>query len=347
MSDEKTEEPTEAKKREAKQKGQVVKSQELVSAATLAISFAIILSLGGVIWQQTIEFFRLNLMTIGEVSDPLNILRKTVGGLVFILVVSLLPAMAGAAIAGIGMNLLTGGLNYSPQSIKPDPSKLNPMNTLKRWFSKKLLMDALKIIVKTWAMIWVVRKFVEEEYAQFITLHRGTLAHFTDRIDAIVALCWRLVAVQVVFGAVDYGIQYYEHRQQMKMSKQEVKEEYKKQEGDPMVKAQRRAKARQMIKSSGMNRLGEASVVITNPTHLAVALKFNMQMDAPIVISKGADNVAFEIRKRAKKLNIPIVEDKPLARALFPLELQQTIPPELFKTVAELLLSVRDAEDYL
>ena len=347
MAEEKTEEPTEARKREAKLKGQVVKSQELLAAGTLAISFAIIASLGAVIWQQTLQFVHLNLVTLGELSDPLNILRKTLGSLVFILIVSLLPAMCGAALAGLGLNLLTAGLGFSPQAIKPDPSKLNPLNALKRWFSKKTAMEAVKLILKTTAMFWVISDFCQEQYAGFLMMERQEISHLSERVSAILSLAWKLVAVQAVFGLADFGIQYYEHRQSMKMTKQEVKDEHKKQEGDPMIKAQRRARARRMIKQAGINNLPQASVVITNPTHLSVALKYNMQMDAPVVVSKGGDNIAFEIRRRARELGIPIVEDIPLARALYPLDLDSTIPPELFKTVAELLLSVRDAEDYL
>lgn len=347
MSDDKTEEPTEAKKREARLKGQVVKSQELTAAATLAVSFALIAGVLPKLGEMMIQMLQVSFVSIGKVGDPLNSLRQMLGSILQIMATALLPAMIGAVAVGLLINLLTSGVGFSPQSIQPDLNKLNPMNALGRWFSKKTAMDAVKHIFKTGVMVWIVWGYWREEYSSYITVSRMAIGQMADRFQSILGLAWKLVELQVVFGAVDFGLQYYEHRQSMKMTKQEVKDEYKKQEGDPMMKAQRRARARRMIKSAGMNRLPEASVVITNPTHLAIALKFNMTMPAPIVVSKGADIVALEIRRRAKELGIPIVEDKPLARALFPLDLEQTIPPEFFQAVAELLLSVRDAEEYL
>ena len=346
MSEEKTEDPTEARKREARLKGQVLKSQELVSAATLTASFAVIVALAPTLISQLVQLLRTSFLTFSIVDNPMNILRKMTGSILLITVAALLPAMLCSALTGLGFNLLTTNLGFSPKALTPDLSKMNPVTMVKRWFSKRTLMEGVKLVIKTTATFWIVWTFWRDEHRDFLSVSRQEVAHFSHRFESIVSLAWRLVAVQVVFGAVDYAIQYYEHRQSMKMSKQEVKDEHKKQEGDPMIKAQRRARARRMIKSAGMNKLPEASVVITNPTHLAVALKFHMTMPAPVVVSKGADRVAFEIRKRARALQIPIVENKPLARALFPLELEDTIPPELFKTVAELLLSVRDAEEY-
>ena len=346
MSEEKTEEPTEGKKRQARSKGQVVKSQELVSALTLAVSFAVVVSTFALVTDFSLSIIKANLTSLAHVSEPLDSLRKTLGGLLGILAVALLPPMVASAAVGLLFNLVTTQFNLSAEAVKPDPNKLNPLNTLKRWFGKKTLAEALKIGLKTWAMLWVVKDFCANDYESFFTLSRSQVDQFGNCFQKVVGLAWRLVMVQAVFGVADYGLQYYEHRQGLKMSKQEVKDEHKKQEGDPMVKAQRRARGRRMIKASGMNNLKKASVVVTNPTHLAVALEYNMSMGAPIVVTKGADHVAFEIRRRAAEMGIPMVEDKPLARALFPLELQQTIPPELFRAVAELLLSVKDAEDY-
>lgn len=347
MSEEKTEDPTEARKREARLKGQVVKSQDLVSAATLAASFAIIAALLPIVGKLCISLLTTGLKAMADVQNPLNALRLLSGPIFAIMSTALLPAMFGAALAGLAVNLSTAGLGFSPKAISPDLSKMNPLNGIKKWFSKKTLMEGLKLLLKTYAMCWVIWDFWREEHGNILLVSRFSMDQFRPQIALIINLAWRLVAVQAVFGLIDFGLQYYQHRQSMKMSKQEVKDEYKKQEGDPLIKAQRRARARRMIKNAGVQNLAKASVVITNPTHLAVALEYNMSMDAPVVIAKGADHVAFEIRKRARELKIPIVEDKPLARALFPVDIDQIIPGELFRAVAEILLSVRDAEDYL
>ena len=347
MSEEKTEEPTEAKKRESRRKGQVVKSQDLVSAVTLAAGLAIMLSLLPTIHDLTFSMLSNNLAILGAHSDPWQMLRGTIRGVIGLLVVALLPTMMGSAAAGTFVNLVGTGGAVTSHVLKPDPNRLNPLNTLKRWFSKRTLQEAAKIAAKFGAMIWVVWDYCQHQARAFINVSGVTIHHFSERFDGVIDLCWKLVGVQFLFGIVDFGIQYYDHKQQLKMTKQEVKDEYKKQEGDPMIKARRRARARKMLMSSGIGQLGEASVVVTNPTHLSVAIKYNAQMSAPVIVAKGADQIAFEIRKRAKELDIPLSENVKLARALYPLDLGRQIPLELFQAVAELLLSVKDAEEYL
>lgn len=347
MSEEKSESPTEARKREARRKGQVLKSQELVSAATIAASFAVIASLLPLLGRQAIDLIKFSLLQLPQATNPLNELRKVIGAVLGISLSALLPAMVCAMLVGLGLNLLTTGFGFSPGALKPDPSKLNPLSTLKKWFSKRTLMEAVKLGIKTWITFWVIWCFWRDEHQSMLTTTRPVPSQYASQFEATLNLCWRLVAVQMAFGVLDFLLVYYEHNKSLKMTKQEVKDEHKKQEGDPMLKAQRRARARKLIQGANLNSLPQASVVVTNPTHLAVALEFNMGMNAPKVVCKGSDLVALEIRRRARLMEIPIVEDKPLARALFPLEIEQTIPPEFFQTVAEILLTVRDAEEYL
>lgn len=347
MSEEKTEEPTEAKKKESRRKGQVVKSQDLVSAVTLAAAFAIILSLLPTIHDLMFGMLTDNLASLGTSTDPWQMLRGTLRGVIGVLLVALLPAMVGSAAAGTLVNLIGTEGAVTSHVLKPDPNRLNPLNTLKKWFSKRTLQEALKITAKFGAMIWVVWDYCDTEARTFIRVSGTNVHHFSERFDGVVDLCWKLVGVQFLFGLVDFGLQYYDHKQQLKMTKQEVKDEYKKQEGDPMMKARRRARARKMLMSSGIGQLSQASVVVTNPTHLSVAIKYNAQMAAPEIVAKGADQIALEIRKRAKELDIPLSENVKLARALYPLDIGRQIPLDLFQAVAELLLSVKDAEEYL
>ena len=347
VSGEKTEEPTEAKKREARLKGQVLKSQELLSALTLTVSFAVILSAVPTIWEMSMELMKQALGGLYLARSPLNALRETTGSLLLIMVKALLPAMILAMMAGLVFNFLTVGVGFSPKALNPELSKLNPLNGIKRWFSKKTAMEGVKLLIKTACMFWVFWDFWQEHQHSLLGVTRTKLSYFGAELVSLADLAWRLLGVQIAFGVLDFALQYYEHRKSLKMSKQEVKDEYKKQEGDPMFKAQRRARARKMIQNSGMQNLEKASVVITNPTHLAIALEYNMKMQAPVVVSRGADQIALEIRRRAASLGIPLVEDKPLARALFKLDIGHSIPPDLFKAVAEILLTVREAEDYL
>ncbi|MGE4199532.1 MAG: flagellar biosynthesis protein FlhB [Vulcanimicrobiota bacterium] len=347
MSEEKTEQATEHRKREAIRKGQVVKSQELVAAVTMAVSFAMLAASLPFLVEKFIGLLRTGLVTAFTGVDPLGAAQGFIWDLMLFGSTTLLGMMIASAAAAALLQLAMTGFVFTPGVLTPDLNKLNPFEAIKRWFSKKILIEGVKISLKTAVVFWVCWSFWKEHIQEMTSLGASQLAYYLGRMEMLKDFIWRLIGVQIVFGAADFGYQWWEHRQSLMMTKQEVKEEYKRQEGDPRIKAQRRARARKMLKSSGMQKLDEARVVITNPTHYAVALKYNRDMDAPVVVAKGADAIALEIRKRAGALEIPIVEDQPLARALYKVELDSTIPPALFRAVAEILLAVTKAEDYL
>lgn len=345
MSDEKTEKPSEARKREARRKGQVVKSQELVSAVTLLAAFGTLVGLLPQLVSRTTRMMAESLA--GVDGEALIQAQELLGNLFSIGGGILLWVLLASAFSGLLINLVTSGFIFAPESLKPDWNRLNPKSKLQSWFSRRTLFEGIKHVLKAWVMLYLVWKFWETQQDEFLGVTRVGIEQHGSLMESVKGLAWKLAGAQMLFGLADFGIQYYENQRQMKMSKKELKDEHKQQEGDPMVKAQRRAQARKLIRSAGMNRLKEARVVVTNPTHYAVALKYEVGMGAPEVVSKGTDLVAAKIKEKAIELGIPLVENRPLARALHKVELNATIPAALFEAVAELLLSVSKAEEFL
>lgn len=343
MSEERTEQATEQRKREARRKGQVVKSQELVSAVTLAVGVGVLYRLLPTLTTRGLALFRGLLASAGANLDIWVHARRAGLAIAGLAASALLPVMLLAAAAGALTQLALTGFAASPGALAPNLKKLNPAESVKRWFSKRTLVEAVKLVLKSSLAILLCWQFWQQHGHAMLSATAGS----PHRFALVWGLVWKLVWLQVAFGGADFAYNRWEHKRNLMMTKQEVKDENKRQDGDPRLKGERRARGRRMLKNAGANRLEEARVVVTNPTHYAVALKYELDMTAPVVVAKGADLVAAEIKRRAVELGIPTVEDVPLARALFKLDIEASIPPALFHAVAEILLAVTRAEDYL
>ena len=234
----------------------------------------------------------------------------------------------------------TRGFLWTPSKLLPDFSRLNPISHIGKMFSMQQVVDLLKNLFKLVVMGTVLVLLVAPHLNQFENLANLTLMGMMNYVsDRVYTLFLAAVLMQTVLTAFDYWFQHRRFMDQMKMSKQEVRDEHKQQEGDPMVKGKLRSLRAKRARQRMMQAVPEADVVVTNPTHYAVALKYDMEtMTAPRLVAKGADLIAKRIREIADENEVPIVENPPLARALYAaVELDQEIPPEHYKAVAEVI----------
>ena len=338
---EKTEEPTAKRKADARKKGQVGKSQEINAAFVLLAGFMVLKVLGG---NAVAEIMNYSTYIYGNLNVDINeesIMQMFIG-MIILLAKTSIPLMVFIMIIGLAMNLAQVGLNFSTETISFDPNKLNPINGAKRMFSKRSLVELIKSLLKILIIGYFVITYLSDEIFQIPKLiYMDIFAGLNKMSDTIFFLAFKIIGVFIVMAVMDFAYQKWQNLQDLKMSKQEVKEEFKQQEGDPKIKGKIRQKQRQMAMARMMQEVPQADVIVTNPTHFAVALKYQSGMSAPIVIAKGQDLVAQKIKKIARESKVPIVENKPLARALFAaVEIGAAIPQELYKAVAEVLAYV-------
>jgi flagellar biosynthetic protein FlhB len=340
---EKTEPATAKKRQDARQKGQVAKSMDLPAALILLLSFISFLMFGGYMKERMINIFRNvyeNQLTM-DITDSnvhalfADLLKQGfyILGPIFILVM---------VIAIIG-NYAQIGFLFIGEPLLMKFNKINPLEGFKRIFSLRTVMEFLKSTLKMTIIGYVVYTTLMGAKARLLGLgHTPLESTFSFIASLTLKLGIKIGAVLVVLAIFDYIYQKYEHEKSLKMSKQDIKDEYKKSEGDPLIKGKIRSKQRQMAMQRMMQEVPKADVIITNPTHFAVALKYDStNMQAPTVIAKGADYVALKIKEVAKTNGIITMENKPLARAIFAqVEIGDSIPAELFQAVAEVLAYV-------
>jgi flagellar biosynthetic protein FlhB len=253
------------------------------------------------------------------------------------------PLLAGVALTGIVANVGQVGLMFSSHLLKPDYSRMDPMKGVARMFSGRSMVELLKSLAKLAVMGWVAWAFLKGERDTIVSLGLMDHAQAGQHVrDLIWRLCLRMSLVMMVIAGADYLYQRFQFEKSIKMTRQEVKEEMKRSEGDPIIKSQFKRRHRQLAMKRMMQDVPTADVIVTNPTHYAVALKYEAKsMSAPVVVAKGADFVAQRIKEIAKEHHIPTVENKPVARSLFAAaEVGQAIPVELYHAVAEILAFV-------
>lgn len=342
-SGEKTEDATPKKKSDAKKKGQVAKSKELSSTITLLTTTFLLITLGSYLLDTlkgTLSVFLNNYLTlsVNEYTFRSLLLLSTVK---FGLLV--LPIMVPIMIMGVVASLMQSGFILTGEPLKPDLKKLSIISGFKKIFSMRSVVDLLKNLAIVTTIGIVAYNFINNNYMQI--MNYGSL-----KIEAILGVFGELVIdiflkismIMLIISVIDFAYQKYKHNKELKMSMQEIKEEYKQQEGDPQIKSKIRQKQREMASSRMMQAVPDATVVITNPTHLAIAIKYEQGGDgAPIVVAKGADNVAIKIKEIASENDIPIIENKPLARLIYKeLDVGSEIPADMYQAVAEILALV-------
>ena len=231
---------------------------------------------------------------------------------------------------------------FTTKPFQPDISKFDPIKGLGRIFSKKSIIELIKSLFKVVLIGWVAYSTVADNFEQALTLVDASIPDTFKFLGKTAALILaKVCAILILLGFIDLLFVRYEMEEKMKMTKQEVKEEFKETEGDPLVKSQIRSIQRQMARKRMMAEVPDADVIITNPTHISIAVRYDSkEMDAPVIIAKGAGIIAMNIRKIARENNVPIVENPPVARMLHKIDLGATIPEELFKAVAEILAHV-------
>ena len=336
----KTEEPTPKKIEESRKKGQVALSREINNWVMLLTGTIVILAIG----PYTMRGIKNHMMTYLEKA---HIMPSAPGGLGFvlgesfwdILALLILPLIILMIAAFMAPFLQIGPL-FAPETIKPDVSKISPMAGFKRLFSLRSIMEFVKGILKI-GIIGVVGVLLLYPFygsvEHFVGLPLGTVM---DELHSLVLrLMTGILVVLLVVAVIDLVYQRYEHYKKMRMTKQELKDEYKQTEGDPHVRAKLRQLRQEKARARMMQAVPEADVVITNPTHYSLALKYDPdEMDAPLLVAKGIDEVAMRIREVAKECDIPLYENKPLARALFDtVEIDEMIPEEHYQAVAEII----------
>ena len=338
---EKTEEPTAKKKSDARNKGQVAKSQELNAAFVLFIGFWTMKVLGAYTYREIAAYATYIFGNLNTTVDTETVMRLFLGIITMLLKTSF-PIMLAIMVIGLAINLVQVGWNFTTEPLGFDLNKLNPINGFGRIISKRSFVELLKSLFKILIIGLFLYENLKDEILQMPKLIYLDLSMSMVQIaDIIFMMAFKICAIFFVLAILDYMYQKWEHNEQLKMTKQEVKEEFKQMEGDPQIKGKIKQKQREMAMARMMQEVPKADVIVTNPTHFAVALRYSDGMRAPEVIAKGQDLVALKIKEVAREAGVVIVENKPLARALFAaVEIGGTVPPELYKAVAEVLAYV-------
>lgn len=342
----KTEEPTEHKLQEARKKGQIFKSQEIISTVMLLVTAGILMGLGKWMFVQILQY---SAHLWGNMGEYLEIEHRSMFldfvDIVVLFFKVLAPLLAGCMVAGIVANVAQVQFLFSTEPLKPTLDKINPIQGFKKIFSMKSVIELVKQIMKLSVIGWIVYKSVKDDIPQLSVMVLQPLeVTVTATREISVAIIKKVLVGMAVISIIDYIVQKKEFMKSMKMSMQELKDEYKDTEGNPQVKAKLRQLMRQSSSGGGggAQAVQGSTAVVTNPTHLAVALRYEPGVDqAPIITTKGERNIAVQMKLIAEDNDVPIIENVELARALFgACEPGQPIPPELYKATAEVLAYV-------
>lgn len=346
--DNKTEEATPKRLRDAKKKGQVAKSGDLSASASLFVFIMFSGVLGNYIFSNSLKFLKISLE-----RDYTILITKANLGSIFIkniiyFGVLILPSALIAVVIGIVINLVQTGFIFSTAPLKPDIKRLNPIEGFKGIFSKKSMFNLIKNILKLVLVFYMTYNNLAKNIKQVINSGNiGTEKIFFFLVGFVKDLAFNIAMVMFILSIVDYVFQRRDFKKNLRMTKQEVKDEFKEMEGNPELKSFRASKQRQIAMSRMMSSIKESTVVVTNPTHIAVVLRYNSKMDkAPIVTAKGADYLAEKIKEVARINKIPIMENRELARAMYKkVEIGEQVPVDLYKAVAEIMAVVYQIQE--
>lgn len=350
MADEdKTEEPTAKRQEDSRKKGQLARSKELSTVLVLVFSAVTLFFLAGSIGQAIMTIMkRFFTLSHDEVYDYSHMFQS-VAFAIDVITVPLVTYLLVVTAAGIYGSIALGGYNFTWETAKFKPEKLNPLNGLKRMFGPQGLVELLKAVAKflvVGSSTYVMLSFFMEEALHLDQeLYPVSFFHAMDLIGwTFIIVCCSLIPI----AAFDVPYQSYTHNEQMKMSKQEVKDEHKNAEGDPQVKGRIRKLQFQAAARRMMQEVPQADVVVTNPTHYSVALKYDDKgVRAPYVVAKGADELAMHIRKIAEGNDVPIIASPALTRSIYyTTEVDEEIPEKLFQAVAQVLAYVYQLRNF-
>ena len=343
-SDDKTEEATPKKKSDSRKKGQIARSKDVGVAITMIVCTLVLSGF----WDMITNNFREVIIYFLQ-FPMINSFDKLSLSSIMITVVlkvgtALLPIALPIMVGGIVASLLQTGFIITGEPLKPSFGKLNPLSGFKNMVSKRSLVDLCKNLVVITIVTIIAYNYIYSNYENIASMSNLYLPTLGVEIkNLVIGIFKKICIVLVIIAAIDYFMQFRMHNKELRMTKQEVKDEYKQQEGDPQIKGKIKQKQREMSRQRMMQSVADATVVITNPTHLAIALKYEegTDMEAPKVVAKGADYLALKIKTIAKDNDVPVVENKPLARMMYDrVEVDQDIPQEMYQGVAEILAVV-------
>ncbi|MDA5107366.1 flagellar biosynthesis protein FlhB [Brevibacillus thermoruber] len=340
---EKTEKATPKKREDARKKGQVAKSADLSPAVSLTAAFLMLILLGSSMFHTFQNVMRESLVTYTSWQVNEENLLVILYQLSFEAVKIVGPILAVVFIVAVFVNYMQVGWLFTTEPLRIKLDKLNPVQGMKRLFSLRSVVELFKSLLKISAGILVAFMILWDTKDDLVQLSLKPLEAALSLTAAEASKLGLYIGLTlVVLAVLDYAYQRYEHEKSLRMSKQDIKDEFKQAEGDPLIKGKIRERQRSMAIRRMMQELPKADVVITNPTHFAVAIRYDArEMSAPTVIAKGQDYLALKIKEIAQKHRIVTMENKPLARALYSqVEIGQQIPEELFKAVAEVLAYV-------
>ncbi len=339
----KTEKATPKKRRDERKKGNIFFSNDAVSVVVLLGGFAVLRILGLWMVEQLVGFLR-QCMALAA-APSMETAVGDVGGLflsaVWAFVKAAGPVMAVVALLGIAATFFQTRMLVTGESLKPKFSRINPIQGFRRLFSFRSIVEALKGLFKIVVLLYLIYNYIVGVVDLFTRYMRTDLLTACAHLfGETFSLAMQIGIAFAVLAGADIFYQWWDYERQLRMTKQEIKEEYKQTEGDPQIKGQIKAAQRKMAQSRMMQQVPKADVVIRNPTHFAVALRYRPDKDAaPVVLAKGQDEVAARIVRKAQEFDIAIIENVPLARALYATaELNREIPPELYNAVAEVLV---------
>ena len=350
---EKTEEPTAKKLEDARKEGQVAKSKEIANGLGLLALFLLLKIMVGSIGTSFLESFSMVYNRIPMIcklnggTSPMGDISVLLRTVMLRLLIILLPVLLiGFAVAFVS-DLFQVKWRPTSKPLQPKFSKLNPLNGIKKIFSAQSLVELVKSVAKILLIALVTYSYIKKKSGLLYALYDMSMMQAVNLIgETVIELGIRISAIYMIIAGADFMYQKYKFKNDMKMTKQEVKEEYKNAEGDPEIKGKIKARMREASQRRMMQAIPKADVVITNPTHYAVAIRYDTEVaPAPIVVAKGSDYLAQKIKQIARENNVEIVEDKPLARMLFAnVDVDKQIPPELYQAVAEILAMVYHAQ---
>ncbi|MDR3594017.1 fused FliR family export protein/FlhB family type III secretion system protein [Clostridium sp.] len=342
--DDRTEQATPKKKSDSRKKGQIARSKDVSVAITMVVCTILISTLWGMLTNGfkdvLIYFLQFPMLKDFNQGSLSNI------GLTVIMKVAnyLLPFALPIMVGGIVASLLQTGFLITMEPLKPSFGKLNPITGMKNMFSKRSIVSLGKNLLVISIVSIIAYKYILGNYQSILGISNLYLPSLSEEVKNLVVGVFKQISIVLfIIAAIDYFLQVRMHNKEMRMTKQEIKDEYKQSEGDPQLKGKIKQRQRELGMKRMMSSVANATVVITNPTHLAIALKYEEggNMEAPKVVAKGADYVALRIKSLAKECEIPVIENKPLARLMYDrVEIDDDIPQDLYQAVAEVLVVV-------
>ncbi len=343
--DDKTEKATPKKKSDARKKGQVFQSREVSASLVLILMIVSMNAFGSIIYGQLSSFIKKAFTEYLTNKDAIDtgILAKLFIDSITVLAKTSLPLLLIAMLAGLIVGYAQVGILFTLETLKPQGNRINPFSGFKRIFSLRSIVELVKSIIKISIVAGVAYSYLKSKSNEVVGLMNADLRDILSFIGgSAFAVALRICFAMILVGFFDYLYQRYDYEKNLKMTKQEVKEEFKQLEGNPEIKSKIKQKQRQMSMKRMMQEIPKADVVITNPTHFAVAIRYEAEKaSAPYVIAKGQDYIALRIKQLAAENKVQIVENKPLARTLYStVDIGQPIPPELYQAVAEILAFV-------